>query len=133
MTNLNDYEPTAEYPSRKAKLEKFISKPDNQAAIKRYRPKYEHDEIQFQFLKQLRKAKGLSQAELAVRLGVGQPAISELENRKDLLVSTLVRYLNSSGIALQATWRDDSGTEMVFDLAQLGEEQVSGQSRPELV
>jgi len=45
----------------------------------------------------LRKAGGLTQAEMADRLGNTQAAVSKLEGRSDFLCSTLFRYARSLG------------------------------------
>jgi len=48
-------------------------------------------------LKQLRKAMRLTQVELADRLGVRQDTISRLEQRADMLLSTLQSYVEAIG------------------------------------
>lgn len=48
-------------------------------------------------LQQLRKALGLTQVELAERLGVGQDTISRYEQRTDMLLSTLQSCLRAMG------------------------------------
>ncbi len=48
-------------------------------------------------LKHLRKKLGLSQAELAERLEVQQPAISKLEHRPNLELNTLRSVVNALG------------------------------------
>jgi predicted transcriptional regulator len=48
-------------------------------------------------LKHLREKLGLSQAELAQRLEVQQPAISKLERRQNLELSTLRSVVNALG------------------------------------
>lgn len=46
-------------------------------------------------LASLRDAAGLSQAEMAKRLGRTQAAVSKLEGRSDFLMSTLLRYIRA--------------------------------------
>lgn len=48
-------------------------------------------------LKDLREAIGLTQQELALRLGVGQASISKIEHRADVQISTLERYIDALG------------------------------------
>jgi DNA-binding XRE family transcriptional regulator len=48
-------------------------------------------------LREIRKAMALTQVELAKNLGVGQDEISRIENRTDMLVSTLRRYVVGMG------------------------------------
>jgi len=52
-------------------------------------------------LSALRKLSGLTQRELADRLGIGQPALARLEKRPDILVSTLRDYLTALGAKLR--------------------------------
>jgi len=46
---------------------------------------------------ELRKALDRTQAELARRMGVGQDTVSRCEQRADLMVSTLARYVRAMG------------------------------------
>lgn len=48
-------------------------------------------------LRELRKSAGLTQEDLAAALDVGQDAISRLEKRSDILLSTLRHYVASLG------------------------------------
>lgn len=52
-------------------------------------------------LKDLRHAAEKTQADLATALGVGQDTISRLENRSDMLLSTLRHYVESMGGKLE--------------------------------
>lgn len=45
----------------------------------------------------VRHAAKLTQAELAERMGIKQAALSGVENREDLLLSTLANYLEAAG------------------------------------
>lgn len=51
-------------------------------------------------LKDLRKAKDLTQKRMAELLGVGQDNISRLEGRTDMLLSTLRSYITAMGGSL---------------------------------
>jgi predicted transcriptional regulator len=59
-------------------------------------------------LKQLRERWGISQQELAKLLNVSQPAVSKLEDRPDVMLSTLRQYVESLGgnLELLATFTD---------------------------
>lgn len=46
----------------------------------------------------IRRAAGLTQAELAANLGVGQAAVSKIERQSDMLISTLASYLTALGV-----------------------------------
>ena len=52
-------------------------------------------------LAELRKANGLTQVELANRLGVSQGSVSELERRDDVYLSTLREYVQALGGELE--------------------------------
>lgn len=51
-------------------------------------------------LQALRKARELTQERMAELLGVGQDSISQLENRTDMLLSTLRSYVEAMGGSL---------------------------------
>jgi transcriptional regulator with XRE-family HTH domain len=46
----------------------------------------------------VRHATGLTQTQLAARLGVGQAQISKIERESDMLLSTLGAYLTALGV-----------------------------------
>lgn len=56
----------------------------------------------------LRKARELTQVELAERLGVTQASVAGLESRVDLQLSTLARYIRALGgeLEVRAVWPD---------------------------
>lgn len=54
-------------------------------------------------LRDLRKALELTQVEVAHKLHMKQEAVSRLERRTDLLLSTLIAYIKSMGGELQLT------------------------------
>ena len=56
-------------------------------------------------LKDLREAVERTQKDLAERLGVGQDTISRIEQRSDILLSTLRRYVEAMGGALELVAR----------------------------
>lgn len=68
------------------------------------------DEIRLMLLEELRKVESLSQAELARRMGVSQPAIARLESQDDVQVSTLQRLVQALGGVLEITAKLPSGT-----------------------
>jgi DNA-binding XRE family transcriptional regulator len=65
-------------------------------------------EVETVRLKQLRERWGISQQELAKILNVSQPAVSKLEDRPDVMLSTLRQYVESLGGNLEiiATFPD---------------------------
>lgn len=54
-------------------------------------------------LKHIRTRAGLTQAELAGRMGIGQTALSHLESREDMLLSTLRTYVAAVGGTLRVS------------------------------
>ena len=56
-------------------------------------------------LEELRKARSLSQEEMAATLDVGQPAVARLEKRTDMHVSNLRRYVEALGGTVEITAR----------------------------
>ena len=49
----------------------------------------------------IRKATGLTQTQLAAKLGVGQAAVSKIERQSDMLLGTLAAYLTELGVEAQ--------------------------------
>lgn len=45
----------------------------------------------------IRQATGLTQTQLAVKLGVGQAAVSKIERQRDMRLATLSAYLTALG------------------------------------
>lgn len=67
-------------------------------------------------LSELRRRVGLTQAEVAARMGISQSDVSKVERRTDLKVSTLRQYLAALGCPLHLVSRVD-GTQI--DLSPL--------------
>jgi transcriptional regulator with XRE-family HTH domain len=59
------------------------------------------DRIVGQSLKELRELAGLTQKDLAIRLEVGQAAVSKIENRGDVQLSSLQKYVEALGATLR--------------------------------
>jgi DNA-binding XRE family transcriptional regulator len=78
-------------------------------------------EIETLRLKQLRERWGISQQELAKILNVSQPAISKLEDRPDVMLSTLRQYVESLGgnLEILATFPDRPAVRL--EIAETGE------------
>lgn len=62
----------------------------------------------------VRKAVSKTQSQMGEALGMPQNAISQLEKRSDLLVSTLARYVDALGAELDLVVRMKDGTEIVL-------------------
>ena len=67
-------------------------------------------------LEELRKARDLSQEEIATALSVGQPAVAKLEKRPDMHVSNLRRYIEALGGTLEITARFGDGRVKITNL-----------------
>ncbi|WP_149541212.1 helix-turn-helix domain-containing protein [Siccirubricoccus phaeus] len=75
-----------------------------------------------QSLKALRELVGLTQLEMAHRLNVGQAAISKIEYRGDVQISSLEKYVKALGakLRIEATFpKDDKLATLVSDLFDL--------------
>ena len=66
-------------------------------------------------LKDLRQAAQQTQEQLAATLGVGQDAISRLERRSDMLLSTLRHYVESMGGKLELVAQFPNRPPMVIE------------------
>jgi transcriptional regulator with XRE-family HTH domain len=63
----------------------------------------------------IRHATGLTQAEVAAKLRVGQAAVSKIERQSDMLLSTLSAYLIALGVDAQIVV-EVGGQTMTHDL-----------------
>ncbi len=50
-----------------------------------------------EYLRQFREEAGLTQAEVAEKLGTSQSAVAKIEGRDDVLLSTLISYVKAAG------------------------------------
>lgn len=66
-------------------------------------------EYQALALSELREAKDLTQVQLAKRLGIDQGAVSKIERRTDMYLSTLQNVIAAMGGKLEMTARFPSG------------------------
>lgn len=67
----------------------------------------------------LRQAMGLTQAEIAARLGATQPEISKIEHRDDVLVSTLRAFVDALGADLELVARFRDGHVVRINLSDV--------------
>ena len=79
------------------------------------------DMLQEMALGELRKARAKTQVDLARALHVGQPAVAKLENRADMYVSNLRRYIEALGATLEITARFPDAVVVVKGFGELGE------------
>lgn len=79
------------------------------------RAKIERRAQELASLKDLRQAVEKTQVDLARALGVGQDTISRLEQRSDMLLSTLRRYVEGMGGRLELVARFPNRPPVVID------------------
>ena len=78
-------------------------------------------------LYQLRKALALTQEQVAQELGIGQAAVSRLERRPDMYLSTLRRFVEAMGGELEMRARFPSGEVIIEDLGTLTSEDAAAE------
>ena len=67
---------------------------------------------------QARKARSLSQEQVAETLTVNQPAVAKLEKRVDMHVSNLRRYIEALGGTLEITAHFDKTKVVISDIGE---------------
>lgn len=80
--------------------------------------------LQEMALGELRKARAKTQVDMAQALNVGQPAVAKLENRADMYVSNLRRYVEALGGTLEITARFPDAAVTITNFAELAEPNV---------
>ncbi|HWK89861.1 MAG TPA: XRE family transcriptional regulator [Longimicrobium sp.] len=70
-------------------------------------------------LGELRRAREMTQQELAVLLGTTQANVSQIEKRADVYISTLRRYIEALGGELEITARFPGGELRLLEIADL--------------
>jgi predicted transcriptional regulator len=71
-------------------------------------------------LEELRKARSLSQEDMAETQTVGQPAVAKLEKRSDMHVSNLRRYVEVLGGTLEITARFPEASVVLTNIGETG-------------
>jgi predicted transcriptional regulator len=69
-------------------------------------------------LEELRKAREISQEDVAETLAVGQPAVAKLEKRTDMHVSNLRRYIEALGGTLEITARFPDASVVINNVGE---------------
>ena len=75
--------------------DKLQTLPDDRRA--RVHAEADRLEVEYLTLQALRKAKDLTQVQLAAKLGIRQATVAQMEKRSDLLLSTLRNYIEAMG------------------------------------
>jgi DNA-binding transcriptional regulator YiaG len=101
-------------------LDRLLADPEAAADVATTRAEVrEMDRTHAMSLAMIRKAGELTQVEVSQRLGVGQGVVSRLENRDDMLLSTLFDYLTAAGAEGARIVVTLNGHEVDLDLASL--------------
>ena len=101
-------------------LDRLLSDPQISADVAQAHAEAEEmDRIYAMNLAMIRKAAQMTQVEVARKLGVGQGAISRLENRGDMLLSTLYDYLTATGADAASIVVTVHGHKIELDLGRL--------------
>lgn len=80
-------------------------------------------------LDEIRRAANKKQGEVALGMGIGQNAVSQLEKRRDLQLSTLNRYVESVGFRLELSVVAPSGERVLLKRFKPWEEGDAQKSR----
>lgn len=82
-------------------------------------------------LQGLRKAKERTQAAMARKLKIGQDSVSRIEQRSDMLISTLKGYVDALGGELHLVAQFPGGTPVeLTGLGRVSKKAGEGRSRP---
>lgn len=76
-------------------------------------------------LHELRRARELTQQELAERLNVNQPAVAKMEQRADVYVSSLRHYIEAVGGRLKVVAEFPEGEVAITNFSEVGQEPPS--------
>lgn len=80
-------------------------------------------------LRELRKERGISQVELATLLGTQQGAVSRLEHRQDMRLSTVRDVVRSMGGTLRIIVRFPDGVERTLEFDEGAPAETAGKKR----
>ena len=81
-------------------------------------------------LHELRRARALTQRDMAKMLKVNQPAVSKLEHRADVYVSSLRSYIEAVGGRLKIVVEFPEGEVAITNFSQAGEPDDSRVDKP---
>ena len=109
----------SEFVRGNARLEKALADPATRKRVDAIRAEMaQADREHAMHLAAIRKAADLTQVELAERMGIKQSAVSGLEGRGDMLLSTLASYLRAAGASDARVVVTIGGREIEYALPQ---------------
>ena len=109
------------------RLERALSDPATKRRVEKLRGDMaQADREQAMHLASIRKAADLTQAELAERMGIKQAAVSGLEAREDMLLSTLANYLRAAGASEARVVVRIAGQQIEYLLPQPPQQSAAG-------
>jgi DNA-binding transcriptional regulator YiaG len=121
MTNQTREPRGPEFEQATARVDRFLAKPAVATEVAEGREeRAEMNRTYAMNLAAIRKAADLTQAALAERLGMDQGSVSRLENRQDMLLSTLASYLRAIGVENAPIVVTVHGVDYAPDLNSLG-------------
>lgn len=101
------------------RLDAMLAEPETAAAVRDIRAGMDQMNREYRMsLAAIRQAANLTQVELASRMGIKQSAVSTLEGRQDLLLSTLANYLAAAGASNPRVVVTVAGHEVEYALPQ---------------
>ncbi len=102
-----------------SRLERALSDLATNQRVEKIRNDMEQADREYALhLASIRKAANLTQVELARRMGIKQAAVSGLEAREDMLLSTLANYLRAAGASEARVVITIDGQEIEYPLPQ---------------
>ena len=72
-------------------------------------------------LHELRRARALTQKDIAGELNVNQPAVAKMERRADMYVSSLRSYIEAAGGELKVVAKFPEGEVVISNFQEVGE------------
>jgi hypothetical protein len=99
------------------KVDALLARPDIAAFIEAQRPARQAMNAAFALnLAKIREAAGLTQKRIAEAMSRDVSGVSKMENRQDILLSTLAEYLVAAGVQAAAITVTVNGLDYSFDL-----------------